>query len=418
MIKYDLGTRLNLDDKYDDKLMNAFGALLREKEQGVSGYYKLPENSLHLIDEAKNYLESQFEFLKDIKNIVVVGIGGSSLGTKAIDSLLRHKYDNLRNLYFLENPDPVDILTNLNKVEKENTIFVIISKSGTTIETTSIFKLIIDRFDLDFTTIDNKRVMIITDESSPLCKFADLNNIKACTIPSNVGGRFSVLSAVGLVPLILTGYDVKPLLEGASSMIQSFFDMKEKHILQKACFCAENAKKYPINVLFSYSNTLNDFTKWYIQLWAESLGKINKEGENVGLTPVGQIGAIDQHSFLQLIVEGPKNKTVTFIKIKDFEINLNVPDISLKFIEKTNYINGHSFNELLNAEADATIQTLVERDVPVDVIELDRITEENIGNLIAYFELLTSATGDLLGVNTYNQPGVEFGKKILEGKFK
>lgn len=170
-------------------------------------------------------------------------------------------------------------------------------------------------------------------------------------------------------------------------------------------------------MLFSYGNFFEDFTKWFIQLWAESLGKIDKDGHSVGLTPVAHIGSIDQHSFLQLIIQGPKDKTVTFIKVKNFENDLKIPNISLKYLEKTNYVNAYSFNDLINAECDATKESMVDRGIPVDMIILEKIDENSIGQLIMYFELLTSYAGVLFGVNTYNQPGVEFGKRILKEKF-
>jgi glucose-6-phosphate isomerase len=170
-------------------------------------------------------------------------------------------------------------------------------------------------------------------------------------------------------------------------------------------------------VLFSYANDLENLCKWYVQLWGESLGKINTQEKNVGLTPIGLIGSIDQHSFLQLLIEGPKDKTVTFVNIKDFENDLSIPDVSLKHIEKTDFINSNSFNTLINAQCDATRESLIQSGVAVDSIEFERICEGNIGTMIIYYELLTSLVGAMLRVNTYDQPGVELGKDILYKKF-
>ena len=339
------------------------------------------------------------------------------MGAKAIDAMLKHKYKYSKEMFFLENPDPISLSKVFSTIKKENTIFVIISKSGTSIETISIFKLILEYFKFDFSAIDSKRVVTISDEDSPLCKFAKENYIKVFSIPKNVGGRFSVLSAVGIVPLALAGYDVNSILKGGQEFLDRFIAKKEEHLSLKAYFLVKNYKKYPINVLFSYGNFFEDFTKWFIQLWAESLGKIDKDGHSVGLTPVAHIGSIDQHSFLQLIIQGPKDKTVTFIKVKNFENDLKIPNISLKYLEKTNYVNAYSFNDLINAECDATKESMVDRGIPVDMIILEKIDENSIGQLIMYFELLTSYAGVLFGVNTYNQPGVEFGKRILKEKF-
>ena len=418
MIKYDRYYDIEANEENSRLMMNAFGSLIGEKERGLSGYYNLPSDSLNLLKEVQNYIVSEDGVYQSAENIVVIGIGGSSLGAKAIDSMLRHKYDDVKRLLFLENPDPVSLSNTLSKIKKENSIFMVVSKSGGTIETMSIFKTILAKYDFDLTKEDKKRVIVISDEGSPLCKFADYYDIKTFTIPSNVGGRFSVLSAVGVVPLAMAGYEMRSVLKGAGDMIERFFNSEEEHIALKALCCFENYQKTPINVLLSYADFLEDFTKWFIQLWAESLGKIDKNGKNVGLTPIAHIGSVDQHSFLQLVMQGPRDKTVTFIKVEDFENDLKVPDISLKYIEKTDYINAHTFNELINAECDATKESLVKEGIPVDTITLDRVNEENIGELVAYFELLTSYTGALFGINTYDQPGVEFGKKILVEKFK
>jgi len=418
VIRYERFFKLEANEEKSRLMMNAFGFLMHEKEKGISGYYNLPIDGENLLKEINSYIIQEDEVYQNAENIVVIGIGGSSLGAKAIDSMLRHKYNNLKKLLFLENPDPVSISKTLNRIKKHNSIFVVISKSGGTIETTSIFKTVLKEFDMDLKSEDAKRVLIISDEGSPLCKFADFYGIKAFTIPKNVGGRFSVLSSVGIVPLSLAGYDMRNVLKGAKHMIKRFFNSKEEHIAIKALYYCKNYQKTPINVLFSYADFLEDFTKWFIQLWAESLGKIDKDGKNVGLTPVAHIGSIDQHSFLQLIMQGPRDKTVTFIKVEDFENDLKIPDISLKYIEKTDYINNHTFNELINAECDATKESLVKEGIPVDTITLDKVNEENVGELIAYFELLTSYAGAIFDINTYDQPGVEFGKKILVKKFK
>lgn len=187
-----------------------------------------------------------------------------------------------------------------------------ISKSGSTIETTSLAKLVVYKFfdGLEDTKL-RKRFLVVTDEGSPLDKFGEAHSLERFYIAPNVGGRFSVLSAVGLLPLAILGYDIRKLLLGAAKLKKSFFDGGEKEMLQKAAYYVEHFEEFPINVLFSYSSSLKELTAWYIQLWAESLGKIDPNGKSVGLTPIGLIGSVDQHSFLQLIIEGPKNKTVT-----------------------------------------------------------------------------------------------------------
>ncbi len=297
----------------------AFAVVSEEKQSGKIGYYNLPQDSKSLISEVKG-LETSNSLLASgaITDIAVIGIGGSSLGIKAIDSFLASKNVKTRALHFFENSDPIDISRTLAKLKKESTLFIVISKSGGTIETTSIFKTAIAHFGLDLEGSDSERVMVITDKGSALSKFGDHYGLSQFNIPDNVGGRFSVLSAVGIVPLTLAGFDTVSLLNGAGDFLESFFKRAENHLLEKACFLYEQSKKQSINVLFSYANDLENLSKWYVQLWGESLGKIDAFESNVGLTPIGIIGAVDQHSFLQLVIEGPRDKTVTFISIEDF----------------------------------------------------------------------------------------------------
>ncbi len=402
----------------------AYEALFEEANSGEIGYYNLPLDDMLVTDIEAFILERGFG---DIKNIVVVGIGGSSLGTKAIDRLLkatskrdekRVRRRNDKNLIFLENVDPNEIKERLDGVELKESFFIIISKSGSTIETTSHFKYLIQRYDLSFEDeVFQRHFAFITDKNSPLDQFAIDYNIKTFHIPSNVGGRFSVLSAVGLLPLCIIGYDIAELLEGAAELRKSFFAKKEDFLIAKAHFYVSNRDHYPINVLFSYSSAFKFFNEWYVQLWAESLGKINRDGEHVGLTPVGLIGSIDQHSFLQLIIEGVRDKSVTMIKVRNFENDLTIPNITLPHLEKTDFINANSFNTLINAQCDATLQSIQDQDIPTDLIEIDRLTEKSVGYLIFYYELLTSLAGYFLNLNTYDQPGVELGKKILKERF-
>lgn len=405
------------DESINEVMQEAYQKIVLEKEQGVSGYFTLGKDSLPVLEDALDFADAN-SFIQKSDTIVVIGIGGSSLGTKAIDSILKHKNKNTKKIIFLENPDEIDLSEKLSCIEKEKTVFIVVSKSGSTIETISIFKEIIERFSLDFAGADRERIVTITDENSNLHKFSEYYGIKSFFIPANVGGRFSVLSAVGVVPLSFAGYDVKSILAGASEMAERFFAKNEEHILKKAVLLTKHKEDAPMNVVFSYANCLEDFTKWYVQLWGESLGKIDKAGNHVGLTPIGHIGSVDQHSFLQLIMQGSRDKTVTFIKVDNFEKEIKIPNISLKFIEKTDYINGYSFNELINGECDATKESIIKEGVNVDAITLDTFSEENIGKLIMYYELLTSACGIMLDVDTYNQPGVEIGKQILLKKFQ
>lgn len=376
-----------------------------EFESGDVGYYHLIDTSLKLIDESK-------EFIKDkeyIKNIILVGMGGSSCGVKALKDLLFNQNTSLKNLYIIDNTSSSTLMEILECIDIKESLFLITSKTGNTIEVISIFKIIIGYFNLKLNELQNYFIFI-TDKDSNLHKQAKDLNIKTFFIPNNVGGRFSILSAVGIVPFCFCGYDAKDLLNGARACFEDFFIHKKDEILQKAYhYCTH--KNANINVLFSYNDIFRGFNEWYIQLIAESLGK--KQGyKRIGLTPIALIGARDQHSFLQLIMDGPKNKTITFLKIKNLKNSPIIPDINFKFLDSLS--NNIKLQELLNAQCDATMHALISENLSVDLIEIEYLDPWHIGYLMYYYELFTSACGIMLGINTYDQPGVEVGKLILK----
>jgi len=382
-----------------------FEKLVDEKKD--IGYYKLPYQ--HTSD-IKEYAKTVTQ-----KDIVVVGIGGSSLGTYAIHNFLIHK-QNGKKLHFLESTDPLDIKRRVSKIDLNDALFIIISKSGTTIETVSIFKYL-----HSLTTIDKTNCVCITEHDSKLNSYAKTNDIKTFEIPKDVGGRFSVFSPVGLLPLAIMGIDIDELLNGCKEVNNSFFEKRDyyTHIMNKARFLVENKNRFNINVLFSYSSLLEGFNKWYIQLWGESLGKINFNGTRQALTPIGILGPVDQHSFLQLVMEGVRDKTVTFVKVEEFGEDTTIPDISIPSLEELDYVNGIKFKDLINMQADSTIKAVEELgDIPCDVITIDKVDEFNIAKLMYSFQVLTSTVGKFVQIDTYDQPGVEIGKIILKNKLK
>ena len=386
-----------------------------KKETKEIGYYSLPfiETS-----DLKTRLDN-LNFKQ--KQIAIIGIGGSTLGTYAIYNFMKynkqHNKSLKKELFFFESTDPVNLNGTLAQLKLKDTLFIVISKSGTTIETISIFKYL-----MSITKIDKSNLLVITEHDSKLNTFATTNDINSFEIPKDVGGRFSVLSNVGLVPLYLAGFNIDELLRGAKKISTSFFEQHElyDHLIKKARTYYEFKDVYNINAIFSYSQLLEGFNKWYVQLWGESLGKIDINNTNQGLTPIGLLGPVDQHSFLQLIVEGKSDKTLTFIKIKDFKDDTKIAPITLAGLEDLDYINNLNFKELINQQADATIASVKEckKDIPIDIIEIDNISEYEIGKLLFYYELLTSIVGKFLRINTYDQPGVEGGKIILKEMLK
>jgi len=392
----------------EDKVMQekAFNAIV--KEQDYIGYYSLPEQNITPI------LEYCDTIPETINTVAVIGIGGSSLGTRAIYEFIRPNTVLKRKLYFFESTDPINITILLKKIDLSKTHFLIISKSGNTVETLSIYKFL---YSLQK---DISNFSFITEEGSALERHANEINATVLHVPKNVGGRFSVLSTVGLIPLALCGIDIKALLQGAKNLKKDFFNngyIKNK-LLEKASFYAKHHTQYHINCIFAYSESLKYFCEWYVQLWGESLGKRQRHSAlNVGLTPIGLIGPKDQHSFLQLITEGTRDKSVTFIKIEDFQDTLAIPNISLPHIETLNTVNNLPFSKLINMQCDSVMEVLKDKDdIPLDMITIGNVNETNIGSLIFYYETLTSLVGELMDVNTYNQPGVEAGKIILDKK--
>lgn len=383
-----------------------FEKIVKEKEH--IGYYNLA------FSDTARYKEYALGVKQ--KNIVVIGIGGSTLGTYAIYKFLKHSKNLSKKLYFLETTDPIDIKSKVEAIDLSDTLFIVISKSGTTIETVSIFKYI-----NSLIKCDKDNTLVITENDSKLNEYALANDIKSFDIPKNVGGRFSVFSAVGLVPLAIVGIDIDELLKGAKEIYDSFFDQCDTYerILKKARFFVEYKNSFNINVIFSYSSRLEGFNKWYIQLWGESLGKVDINSTRQGLTPIGIIGPIDQHSFLQLIVEGRRDKTVTVIKVNDFDNDLKIPSVELKGLEELDYLDGLEFSSLINKQADATIESINNlNDIPCDVITIDSVNERSCASLMYEYELLTSVCAKFMYIDAYDQPGVEAGKIILKQKLR
>ncbi|CZE51138.1 glucose-6-phosphate isomerase [Campylobacter geochelonis] len=392
--------KFSLVDK--EKLKDSREKILKEIESGEIGYF-------HLSKIAKDTILQTREFVQKhkFKNLVVVGMGGSSLGVKAVVGLLEENYPNSPKIYFLDNLDSYSCKKVLDNIVFKDTLFIISSKTGTTIETISIFKYIVAKFSV---LNLSENFIFITDKDSSLEKFGKECGVEIFHIPQNVGGRFSVFSAVGLVPFEMMGFDTLALIKGEEACKSDF--LKDDFILQKAYHYAthRNAK---INVVFSYLDKFESFNQWYVQLWAESLGK-KKIYERVGLTPVGLIGSRDQHSFLQLIMDGIKDKTVTFLSVKASKNSEKIPNLKFAYMGSCDFVNGMGIDEVLNYQAQATMQAVVNEGVSVDSLEFDTLDEWHVGYLLSYYELLTSAVGAILGINTYDQPGVEIGKRILK----
>lgn len=395
-----------------------------ELENGQWGFRKLP-----LADELVKKLNVYADSVAGkFENLVVVGIGGSALGNRALHSALHHPLYNLFSqaerggkprFFVLENVDPDTVAALARVIDCKKTLFNVITKSGSTAETMS--KFIILRKLLREAVGEKKyrkNFVFTTDpEKGTLRELARNEGISVFAVPPDVGGRFSVLSAVGLFSAALTGINIAELLDGAKEMDQS---VRQRDIWQNpACLSAVlqylfYKKGRPLSVFMPYSDRLKDLSEWFAQLWAESLGKAkNKNNElvAVGSTPIKAVGAIDQHSQLQLYMEGPEDKVVRFIRVNEFAEIVTIP-AELQEYSGISYLGGHSLNELINAEQLGTELALTKQARPNCTITLSAINPGNLGALIYMLEVETAFMGQLLQIDPFNQPGVELSKQI------
>lgn len=358
-------------------------------------------------------------------NILILGIGGSALGGIAVTEAILKPYwnylskeqrNNYPRIFFLDNIDPDNIKGILDVLDLKKTLVNVITKSGSTAETMSQYMIIKDLMQKELGDDYRKNIVATTDQRvGVLRQLADQEGYKTFVVPDDVGGRFSVFSAVGLVPFALLGLDIDKIMSGIKDMDLALknTDINENIAAQGALINYLMDKKLGknISVLMPYSSRLKYVSDWYVQLWAESLGKeINKNGEkvNVGPTPVGALGATDQHSQIQLYNEGPNNKLITFIRVENFDTTLEIP----KIFEYTGigYLGGKTINDLINAEADSTRVALADYNRPTMTILIEKVDEYNIAQLMYMLEVQTAIAGALYNIDAFNQPGVEQAK--------
>jgi len=345
-------------------------------------------------------------------HIVVLGIGGSSLGTICLQQSLLHLYQNelkttsAPRLHVLDNIDPVLLKELEDVIDYSKTLFIVVTKSGTTPEILAqyhYFRKQIEKHSLE----PKEHLAFVTDpEKGTLRDIANIENIPAFEIPENIGGRFSVLTAVGLLPAKLIGLDIRALIEGAKEMRDNFLQTSNNLAFQIAAIQHTLGEKgKTMNVMMPYAQKLIRFADWYRQLLAESIGKkFNDAGEEVfvGLTPINALGVTDQHSQSQLYNEGPNDKLLIFLENKDANIDLEIPEL----------YEGTTFKKLLDIELKATADSLTKNDRPNFKIQVESVTEESIGQLFMLMEGATAFLGEFYGINAFDQPGVELSKEL------
>lgn len=376
--------------------------LLKKIESHKQGFYNLFETDAFIkeIEKIKNFTNKNSHW----KNVVVCGIGGSALGGIVLKDTLQK---NNINFYFLENVDPDEILSLTNKINLKETLFIVISKSGGTIETVAQY-LYFSELLSNNGYVKKEHIVMVTGNKGFFWEESKKNDYVTFNIPENIGGRFSVLSSVGLLPASLMGINIDDLIQGAKKMVEKFLSLNPKNndpfIFALACYLSDE----PIHVFIPYSMKLRSLALWYAQLLAESTGK-----EEKGFTLLPSVGATDQHSQLQLLADGPKDKLCIFLKVKKFDKELKI----LKNAVENKYndlLLNKSFNELINLEADGTIASLHEKKISNLTINLENISPYSIGEIIILLQASTAFLGEMLGINTFDQPGVERSKIITK----
>jgi len=390
------------------------------------GWAKLPYENF----QVKEILKMTSEVKNKFDTLLVLGIGGSALGNIALQTALKDKFwNNLSKqqrkgylkLYVFDNVDPDTAKSLLKEIDLKKTFINVISKAGDTAETLATFFIFYNELVKKVGPKKAKEHIIITTgpKTGFLRELVNKGYSKYdFVIPENVGGRFSVLSPVGLVSASLTGINIRKLLSGAKTMVDKYkvleTNVKPNDMLENEAFIFAlinyllYQKGKHICVMMPYSDRLYGFADWFRQLWAESLGKEkdnNGKTVNVGPTPIKALGVTDQHSQIQLYREGPYDKIVVFLSVEKFGCELKIS----KFKEE-HYLCGHTLNELFKSEEKATIASLTQAKRPNLTITFPKIDEEHIGQFIYMLELATAYAGELFNIDAFNQPGVVLAK--------
>ncbi len=407
-----------------DRMAAAQRAVDGQVRQGKLGYTTLPAR--------RDYRDGVAALVAKLRpwcgDLVVLGIGGSALGNIALQTALNPITYNLQSdasrggprLFVLDNVDPTLLKDTLSLLSRRlnKTVFNVISKSGETAETASQFmiirELLRDRLGNEF----SKHIVATTDaEKGTLNKIARQDGYEMLIVPGDVGGRFSVLSQVGLFSAAMCGIDIDALLAGAAAMADrctaADWTSNPACMLAAVQFLAYTTKGKPMHVMMPYSNRLYLLADWYRQLWAESLGKaVHRNGQPafVGPTPIKALGTTDQHSQVQLYREGPNDKLVIFVEVEKHPEEVRIPEV---FAEAPGlaYLAKQKMSKLLNAEKIATEYALAKSQRPSVTIRWPAITPENVGAFIYLYEYTTSLMGELLDIDAYDQPAVELGKQ-------
>jgi glucose-6-phosphate isomerase len=397
-------------------------------DRGDVGFPNLPLDS-NLAKQIEKFTDG---LRGDIDSVLILGIGGSALGPYAIDGALRGPNPvqvglDKKNprLYVMDNVDPGFVAATLSQINPKRVAVCVIAKSGGTAETISTFMV---TYEWLAKAIGGrraqKRIIAITDQhKGDLLAIAKAEKFTTFYIPENVGGRYSVFSPVGLVPAALCGIDIQKILRGARDANQAGWSRQfnENVALQSAVIhhALDTKRGKKIEIVFAYSNYLWGAAFWYRQLWAESLGKrMNRIGEvvNTGQTPVAALGVTDQHSQVQLYMDGPNDKMLTFWVVERPRIDVEIPaSKTFAKYESAAYLQKKRLSELFHAERMATESALAQAGRPNCRWVLPKVDEYHLGMFFQLLEFQTAFSGELYGIDAFDQPGVELAKKLING---
>ena len=401
---------------------DALASFQKQSEAGAYGFPHLPFQTATI----KGILEYEREVRGKYETVCLVGIGGSALGAWALDCAMHmpHPVQSGKHprLVILDNVDPDFVDAALDSMSAKRTLVVPIAKSGSTAETMAAFLIVQEWLVRKLGRKAANHVAVVTSEGrGDLKKLAQQEKYRTFHLPENVGGRFSVLSAVGLLPAALTGVDIRKLTKGAAAMTGQCWQREpdQNLALRSAMlhWLIWQRRNKTIQVAFPYSNRLWGLAFWFRQLWAESLGKARRRNGDVvhtGQTPVAALGTTDQHSQVQLYMEGPNDKVFTFWAVNKFQDPGRIPKAKLG-LESFDYLGGQTLAKLIDAERRSTATALAENKRPNCTFTLDRVDEEHLGAFMQLMEFETAFMGELLDINAFDQEGVELGKKLTFG---
>lgn len=344
-----------------------------------------------------------------VTDLVVLGIGGSALGTQAVGTALGQ--GSVR-LHTVDNVEPEPVLELLNTLDPRTTLVNVISKSGSTAETMAAFLVFRQWLEQHLAADWKRHVVVTTDPQKGILRpYAQAEQLITFTVPPSVGGRFSVLSAVGTVPLAFMGVDLPNLLAGARKANQLASQPAAQNLASQTALIQDLYAQRGFNlwVLMPYSTRLRYLPDWFVQLHAESLGKKRADGTAVGTTPLRAVGATDQHAQVQLFREGPADKLITLIRLGQPSADLKIPAVG--GLDELDYLFGRSFFELLDAEARATAHALAKAQQPNFTLVMEQLDAYHLGWLLQHLMWQTALLGELWQINAFDQPGVELGKE-------